>query len=126
MNKERAELSELSQAFASEIGKLEKVIADVGANPNPDKSDPATLSQITSCMNAIYSVASNLHNRMDRMQASMWNYQDSHAAGHLPPCPSTEHMAVAIKNLGWDKNYEVKKKQIEASKDLFQIKKITG
>lgn len=36
-------------------------------------------------------------------------------AKHLPQCPSTEHMASAMKALGWDKTYEVQKRQIFAS-----------
>lgn len=119
-SKERQELKDLSQIFASEIGKFQKILAD-NLTANPDKADPAVMSQITSCMNAMYSIANNLHNRMDRMQASHFAYQDSHASGHLPACPSTEHMAKAMKALGWNGNYQIEKKKIIASKDLFDI-----
>jgi len=114
-SKERQEIKELTEAFAGLVKQLE-VKAD------SDKNDPATNSQIQSCMNAIYSVANNLHSRMDRMQASIWNYQDSHASGHLPKCPSPEHMEAALKSLGWNKNFEVQKKTVYASKDMFTIK----
>ena len=127
MNNERIELQQLSTSFASEIGRLQSLLASDpskidNANADSDKSDTATNSQIQSCMAAIYSVANNLHTRMDRMQSSMWAYQDSHEAGHLPKCPSVEHMNAAIKSLGWDKNYEVKKKTVYASTELFAIK----
>jgi hypothetical protein len=120
MNDQRKELSELSQAFAKEIVKLEKLVAN---DPSQiDKADPATNSQIQSCMSAIYSVANNLHNRIDNMCASMWNYQDSHASGHLPPIKGAGAMNKALASLGLDKDFVAQKKTVYASKDLFAIK----
>jgi hypothetical protein len=120
---ERKELKDLSQSFASEIEKFKKLIGYEPVTPsNPDKSDPATNAQIQGCMNAIYSVANNLHQRMDRLQASHWSYQDSHAEGHLPAIKGAGAMNKALASLGLDKDFVAEKKKIYASKDLFEIK----
>ncbi len=112
MNEERQKIQDLSQSFASEIGKLQKIIA------SPDK----TQNDMQSCMNAIYSIANNLHDRMDRMQSSLWQYQDSHADGHIPAIKGAGAMNKALTALGLDKDFVAQKKSIYASKDLFTIK----
>ena len=114
MNKEQAELSKLSETFASELAKLKKVIAS-------DSVTSDSNSQLRDCMNAIYSVADNLHNRMDRMSASMYAYQDSHSTGHLPPIVGAGKMNKALASLGLDEDFEASKKTIYASKDLFNV-----
>lgn len=53
-------------------------------------------------MNRVYQVESML-------------YDHAYGPTHLPDCPSTEHMAKAVKALGWAENYEVKKREIYAS-----------
>lgn len=120
MNKERQELQEMSQSFASLDKTFKQARADYDEANKSGVADAG--DKFEACMNAMYAAIGNVHQRMDRMQSSMWAYQDGHADGHLPKCPSTEHMTAAIKGLGWDKNYEVKKKQVFASKDLFEIK----
>ena len=127
MNKDQQELKNLSVAFASEISKLKQLM--VAEDPSKidqassDKSDPAVMSQIQSCMSAIYSVANNLHNRIDRMQASMYAYQDSHAEGHPYKLLTATHKQNYLKATGMQDDYEKPaKKWAHASKDLAEIK----
>jgi hypothetical protein len=118
MNKERQELSELSQSFASELGKLQKLIASDSVSS--DKVD--NKSQFNDCMRAIYSVAENLHSRMDRISASMYAYQDGHSVGHLPAINGAGKMNKALAALGLADDFEASKKKIYASQDLFIVK----
>ena len=54
----------------------------------------------------------------------LWNYNIRHSDGHLPSVQGTEQMTRAVKALGLDKEYEVAKKTIWASKGGSEISEI--
>jgi hypothetical protein len=103
-----------------------------GNHTKEDKFDFMT-KQMTAVMNACMAMADmmdtyasrlNYHrSRMDEIDNKHSQAMSDHKKSHLPPAPSTEHMAKAIKALGWSGNYEVAKKTVYANKDLFEVKK---
>jgi len=117
MNTKEQEFKELSISFAA-LDKNFQELRAKAKDTSPEKYNPTT----DDCMSALYACMANVHQRISSMADDMYAYQNSHAKGHLPVCPSTEHMATAIAALGWDKNYEVQKKQLFAAKDLFVVK----
>ena len=116
MTTEQIKFNELTQSFAALNDKFKEIVAK-----SKDTTAP-NVPTIQDCMDAMYAALNNVHQRISSLADDMYGYASSHAKGHLPVCPSTEHMATAIAALGWDKNYEVQKKQLFAAKDLFVIK----
>ncbi len=100
----KKELLELSLAFTDLEKKFKKVKAD-NNSPTPDD-----------CMDTMWSLFSNIHARIDRVVGAMYDYQDNHQKGHLPPITGPDKMTKAIKTLGMEGDYSVMKPTIYASK----------
>lgn len=133
MNKEQENIKKLSESFASELKKLETLIASdptvdknelVAKDPKTsDKEDPATRSQIQSCMETVYSIARNLHDRMDGMYADMYAYMRDHQDGHPFKLLTATHKTNYLKACGMQDDYEKPaKKWANASLNIAEVK----
>jgi len=114
---DQEKFNELNQSFATiqETFKTLKADMDIAK----ESGDVPINDKLNACMNAMYGMIENVHKRINQTQADMYAHKND---GHLPKCPSPEHMEAALKALKWDKNFEVAKKTVFASKDLFTIK----
>lgn len=120
MNTEQKEFKELSQTFAS-IETGFKTLME--ANGKTSKTDTDDIhNRLNACMEAMYGMISNVHNRIDNLHGAMYAYQDKHSEGHLPPIKGAGAMNKALACLGMDEDYAAQKKTLYASKDLFSIK----
>lgn len=108
----RKELTQLNESFASLKTKFNEIKAEMDKKPNMDSPEMQILK---SCMAQMYGMMDNMNNRMDRMNNNMWNYQDSHAEGHIPKIIGADKMNKALKALGMDGDYEAKKKTLFAA-----------
>ncbi len=97
----KKELLELSLAFVDLKSKFDKSKADM--------DDASNNEYLWNCM-------ANIHARIDRVVGAMYDYQDNHQKGHLPPITGPDKMTKAIKTLGMEGDYSVMKPTIYASK----------
>ncbi len=109
------ELQDLTESFA----KVEKNFKELRA-AMPEKEDI-----YSKCMDSMYSMVNNLHDRINRVSQAGYDYQDSHAKNnfHLPQLTASQKEKL-LKAAGADGDFEVMKKPIyasRASKNNFNV-----
>lgn len=118
MDKNQEELKQLSQSFAKLSDNLKKIQADMPKDANPQND------MMNKCMSAMYNIADNLHNRMDRMSNSNYEWQDNHTKNstHLPKLTHSQHKEL-LKACKADADYKVEKPVIytRASNGNFEV-----
>ena len=62
-----------------------------------------------------YYLLQNIGSYLNNLESMFYTYVSNHQNGHLPPIVGAEKMAGALKSLGVDKDYEVRKPVIYAS-----------
>lgn len=95
--------------------KTQKAIADIQSSESLNANQVTSLIQ--SSFNYLMQEMNYLNSRMDNLSSALWNHTDP--STHLPPCPGAGGMTSAIKGLGWDKDYQVAKRTVYASKDYI-------
>ena len=63
----------------------------------------------------LYYMVDVLYRYIESVSSDLWRYQWQHQEGHLPPIIGAEKLTNALKALGLEKDYEVKKPVIYAS-----------
>jgi hypothetical protein len=63
----------------------------------------------------MYSMMNNMYSYLNYLESSLYSYASEHQNGHLPPILGAEKMNAALKSLGIDKDYEIRKPVIYAS-----------
>ncbi len=111
MNKE---LKELSENFASLCDNLKQLKADMPVDPKNPNND-----MMNKCMDAMYNIASNLHQRMDMISQGNWQWQDNHTKGHAPAFKSQAQLSKFLKNHDMQADYKAEPRDIYASTDRY-------
>lgn len=106
MNKKLKELREAFASFQKEYMISKGYVSDPATQSKDNDFDTIKYKQDSmACMMA------NLHSRMNNLEDAHYAHA-SMSNGHLPPCKSPSQMQAALKTLGLDKDYDIKKPQI--------------
>jgi hypothetical protein len=107
-------MSKLQEAQAATEKALKELKAAVD-----NSADPQTL------INRVMNYMGSMEDRLGYLQETVQNHRDDMlehmGEGHLPKAPSRAHMAKAIKNLGWDDEYQAADKKTIYAKTRFGI-----
>ena len=115
-NKNTVDLAELTTSLASIKEKYTKTKADMcDVAVEHDK-----MCELASMCDSLFFYCDSLARYCQSLQNQIWDTNDSlwtHANGgtHLPPILGPEKMENAVKKLGLDGDYEIKKKMVFAS-----------
>lgn len=106
MNKELEKLNEIK----ANIEKFDKQYRELkGYGECCDKPCPAEIED------RLYSMCQNIYRYIDSSISYIYQWQDRHSSGHLPPIQGAEKLQNALKTLGISEDYEVNKRQLWAS-----------
>lgn len=128
----KEEFKKLQESFASchaELKKLNesfKSKADDGMMPKKEGEDEEEEScskeDLNQVVDVVYRISENLYAYISRIDEYYWKMFSEHTSnGHLPPILGAEKMDAALKTLGINKDYDVQKKVIYASKNNYII-----
>lgn len=101
----KEKIEELSKSFAAVDEKLKKIKAD-------DYNSPERTKVILE--GVMYSIR-NIHDRMDYLSREFYNYYFKHQEGHIPPIKTASQMQKALKAIGMEDDFEVKKPNLYIS-----------
>jgi hypothetical protein len=104
-----AEMEKLQADFGKTIEPLKKLCE---AKADGEIQVTITVDQLDSAMRSVYSSINYIDQRIGNVWQALWSYQNEHSKNHLPPAPGPAAMQRAIEALGWDGDYESKKKEV--------------
>lgn len=122
----KSSIAELGIKIRADLDAFTPIAGDA-YDPNRDKN-PTNNPPDNNYLNTMYGLADKLNQQISNVKSyadMAYDYACSTAdrltkhndpSKHLPIIPSAEHMIRAVKALGLDKQYDVKKKTIYASK----------
>jgi hypothetical protein len=112
------ELQEL-RANTEELVKKYKEIKALSPE-NSHESD----KRISDIEDIIFRMVSYIHTRINNLEDGFYQWMWDHAgfqSGHLPPIKGAEKMENALKVLGLDKDYDVKKPMVMAASTQYGL-----
>ena len=107
INKKESRASELYSEFSAIQEKMTEIHAFVETCDISQVATPKDMSELSNSMDF-------LHKRMDHLSEALFRHMNE---GHLPSITSAEQLTKAIKNLGLDGEFEIKKKVLYSSED---------
>jgi len=122
----KASIAQADASIKADLDAFKPVEGDA-YDPSRDKQ-PGNNPPDNNYLNTMYGLADKLNQQIGQVKSyadMTYDYacsiaqrltKHTDASKHLPEIPSAEHMARAVKALGLDKQYDVKKKTIYASK----------
>ena len=107
-------IQELEQSFATLLGDLNKVKADMGEMENEGPDMEEKMQRMMDAMSRIYV---NLSDRISYLADGFFQYTYDHNKGHIPPIKSATTMTKALKALGMEGDYEINKPWVSVAKN---------
>lgn len=109
----KSQIAELKKNYVSKNypnAPKKEVKADMGETEVEDSMDSCPPKD-----DYLYYMVDMLYRYIESVGSDLWRYQWQHQEGHLPPIVGAEKLTNALKALGLEKDYEVKKPVIYAS-----------
>lgn len=108
-------LAELDQVFGTIKKQFETIKADLAAPGEEMCSKKEVWAMLDRCMSSVYSIADNLHAKINEVDNYHWTAKSEHQKGHAPAFKTPSQVKAFLKTCGMEDEFEVVKPVIYAS-----------